>query len=462
MKSIPVFYTSKLVASSHSFSPSAGKPRLVVESWKKLGIPISILDPKPLTREEICTAHTRSYVDQILNCERDNGFENRLPEVAESLPYTTAAFVEAAREAVRNGQVAVAPVAGFHHAHHDYARGFCTFNGLVIAAQLLKQEGWVKKVGILDFDQHYGDGTVDIIRQRELKGWLSQYSAGAQYYSPGQAQDFLKRIPSLVEKFADCDILLYQAGADPHIYDPLGGWLTTEQLKVRDELVFISAKALGIPVAWNLAGGYQPDIRKVLDIHDNTLRTCWDVYGEALPKDYGIDIPTDPVSNKFSANVYEVFATLISEPGIKGLASTVFDPEILRLACIEKVRRDKQIVSDVKEFSLNFIAHRHPEWADELVSFWDEGIGFGWNVFVVDETPASLYERVTFRPYRFSGTALITLTPLPIRLPGFDCELHEEYAICRFNEHASPLTKAEEKIWGDLNELQSPPSWQNC
>jgi acetoin utilization deacetylase AcuC-like enzyme len=149
----------------------------------------------------------------------------------------------------------------------------------VIAAQLLKREGLVNKVGILDFDQHYGDGTVDIIRHRELKEWLSQYSAGSEYYRAGQAKGFLERIPSLVDRFSGCDILLYQAGADPHIYDPLGGWLTTEQLKARDQLVFISAKALGIPVAWNLAGGYQPDIRKVLDIHDNTLQVCWDVYG---------------------------------------------------------------------------------------------------------------------------------------------------------------------------------------
>jgi hypothetical protein len=35
---------------------------------------------------------------------------------------------------------------------------------------------------------------------------------------------------------ADCDVLLYQAGADPHINDPLGGWLTTAQLRERDRI----------------------------------------------------------------------------------------------------------------------------------------------------------------------------------------------------------------------------------
>ena len=282
MKSLPVFYTPKQVAHIVSFSPSAKKPSLVVESWKKLGIPIDIKEPLPLKRDQIATAHTRSYVDRILDCEIDNGFENRLQEVASSLPYTTGAFVAAAREAVRNSQVAVAPVSGFHHAHHAYARGFCTFNGLIIAAQLLKQEGLANKVGILDFDHHYGDGTVDIIRERDLKAWLTQYSAGAEYYSPGQAKGFLDRVPSLVERFRGCDVILYQAGADPHIHDPLGGWLSTSQIKVRDFIVFKTAKQLGIPVAWNLAGGYQESIRNVLDIHDNTLEVCWEVYGDAI------------------------------------------------------------------------------------------------------------------------------------------------------------------------------------
>ena len=71
-------------------------------------------------------------------------------------------------------------------------------------------------------------------------------------------------------------------GADPHINDPLGGWLTTEQLAERDRLVFSAAKRLGIPIAWNLAGGYQIDedggISKVIEIHNNTMLACTETY----------------------------------------------------------------------------------------------------------------------------------------------------------------------------------------
>ena len=278
MKSIPVFYSPKLVANAYSYSPSAGKPSLVIESWKELSIPIDIRESVPVTEEELCQAHGKTYVQKVLACQADNGFGNRFSEVAASLLYTNGAFLSASREALRNGKVAIAPVSGFHHACHDNGGGYCTFNGLVVAAQVLKKEGLVNKVGILDFDQHYGDGTVDIIRVRQLGDWLFQYSAGAEYRRADQAEGFLKRIPDLVNRFNDCDIILYQAGADPHVADPLGGWLTTVQLAERDRLVFENAKSWNIPIVWNLAGGYQEYFRGVLNIHDNTLKACAKVY----------------------------------------------------------------------------------------------------------------------------------------------------------------------------------------
>jgi acetoin utilization deacetylase AcuC-like enzyme len=80
----------------------------------------------------------------------------------------------------------------------------------------------------------------------------------------------------------DCDIVLYQAGADPHVSDPYGGWLTTPELRRRDAMVFDALSSHKVPVVWNLAGGYQvePDgsIPKVLEVHDNTMAECVRVY----------------------------------------------------------------------------------------------------------------------------------------------------------------------------------------
>jgi len=281
---LKVFYTPKMVAIFENYSPSPAKPIKVVESWKNLGIPFEIVEPVPATKVELYMAHEEYYVDGVLNCAKDNGFGNMLQVVADSLPYTVGSMTSAAIEAVQNGKVAVAPCSGFHHAGIDWPQGFCTFNGLIVAAYKLKNKRLADKVGILDFDMHYGNGTTDIIKKRHLD-WIVHLSAGSKYYRQDQAEEFLGLIPKMMNLMSDCDVILYQAGADPHINDPLGGWLTTEQLAERDQIVFTMTKRLGIPIAWNLAGGYQVDedgsIRPVLDIHDNTFRICHEIYSEA-------------------------------------------------------------------------------------------------------------------------------------------------------------------------------------
>ena len=86
--------------------------------------------------------------------------------------------------------------------------------------------------------------------------------------------------------FVECDIILYQAGADAHHNDLLGGFLNNKQMSERDRVVFQEAKKMNIPLVWNLAGGYQvdidtdgkQDISKILTLHSNTLQECINVY----------------------------------------------------------------------------------------------------------------------------------------------------------------------------------------
>lgn len=264
---MPVFYRPEQSADSGGYSPSASKPALAVESWQRLGTPLDIRTFEPLSRDQIKRAHAGAFVDGILDLRLDNGHGNRSPALAASLPYTTGSLLAAAQEAIANGIGAVSPTSGFHHAAFERAGGFCTLNGLMIAAQNLD----VQKVGVLDFDQHYGDGTDDIIDRLGLQGRVIHRGHPGR----GGAERWLKTIPGTLAAFADCDVVLYQAGADPHVNDPLGHWLTTDQMRRRDRAVFEGLRHLGVPVAWNLAGGYQKaadgSIRAVLDLHDNTL-----------------------------------------------------------------------------------------------------------------------------------------------------------------------------------------------
>jgi len=283
MNIIPVFFTPKMVADSESASPSAAKPSKVVDSWQRK-FQIAVIEPERVTIEEFARAHDRQFVFDILGGKRANGFGNHSQAVAESLPYTSGSMLSAARHVLKHGGAAAAPCSGFHHAEYSSAMGYCTFNGLMVTALALKEEGLAKRVGILDLDMHYGNGTDNIIAARKAHEWVQHFTAGATFMFENHVEAFFKRLPEELDKMKDCDVVLYQAGADPHIDDPNGGWLTTEELRQRDAVVFDALKASKVPVAWNLAGGYQiePDgsIPKVLEIHDNTMRECVRAFGQ--------------------------------------------------------------------------------------------------------------------------------------------------------------------------------------
>ena len=268
-KKIPVFYRPVMCADAECFSKSPTKPALAVDAWQSAGIPIEIKSFDPLTRSEIAVAHDDQMVDDVLDLKIPNGFGNKSAAVAASLPYTSGSMRAAAHEALLNGIGAVSPTSGFHHAGYDFNGGFCTFNGLMIAAIPLLKDGW--KVGILDCDMHYGNGTEDIASHFKLpRRKLPRHSQGS--LEDFEVEPWLKTLPAFIaHQFANCDVVLYQAGADPHVDDPLGGWLTTEQLFERDRIVFNTLRGLRIPCAFDLAGGYNPDFSKVIEIHLNTM-----------------------------------------------------------------------------------------------------------------------------------------------------------------------------------------------
>jgi acetoin utilization deacetylase AcuC-like enzyme len=274
---IPVFYSEELIADADSFSPSSGKPKPAVEAWRAADLPIDWRLIVPATFEELSAAHDPGYVLGILSGLLENGFANCRPEVARSLPFTSGAMLCAARLALSDG-IACAPVSGFHHANYASAGGFCTFNGLMVTAARLLAEGQIKRIMILDCDMHYGNGTDEIIARLGLAEIVDNATFGRWFAKPAQAERYLEYLVREVARFHDFDLVLYQAGADVHVDDPLGGVLTTEQMRIRDETVFRAAKAAGVPLAWNLAGGYQEPLSNVLALHTQTMRECVNAY----------------------------------------------------------------------------------------------------------------------------------------------------------------------------------------
>lgn len=287
MKQIPVFYNPAMVVEIDLESPSPKKPREVVTEWRQR-YPVEVIDFAPLSEADFCLAHKAEHVDGIISLKIANGMDTRHQEVVDSLYWTTASFYAAAKHALGH-RIAVSPTSGFHHAGHDFSWGFCTFNGLLIAALKLLNSGVVKQVGILDFDYHQGDGSQDIIDKLVLSE-LVLHRTGKIHYTR-EKQAFLQELPDLLETLKCVDILFYQAGADQHENDPLGGFLNNAEMRERDLQVFRFAKAHNIPIVWNLAGGYQEErteqgrcIQKVLDIHNATMETCMEVYLDKRPE----------------------------------------------------------------------------------------------------------------------------------------------------------------------------------
>jgi hypothetical protein len=110
---LPIHYTTKMVADANSYSPSAGKPVQVMDSWADLGLPLDIVAPAPVSVDQFSLAHDRAFVEGVLSGKINNGFGNKLASVAASLPYTSGVMLSAARAALTKSMGRDCPLFGF-------------------------------------------------------------------------------------------------------------------------------------------------------------------------------------------------------------------------------------------------------------------------------------------------------------------------------------------------------------
>lgn len=266
-------------------SPSARKPQELAELLKQYD-GIEFIEPQPLSIDDFKLCHDPAYVDGVMSLQLENGFGSRSQAICDSLPYTNGAMYDAALAATIDTPTC-ALVSGFHHAgYHGWAKlgYYCTFNGLMITAcKLLSQ---YNRVAIIDADMHWGNGT-DSILSKQPNDRIYHFSFGRYYTEPKFAWRYLDKLGSNGGIERDLtefkpSVILYQAGADVHVDDPFGGVLTTEEMYLRDYLMFSIAKRLQVPIVWNLAGGYQVgsdgSIDKVLELHLNTFKACQHAY----------------------------------------------------------------------------------------------------------------------------------------------------------------------------------------
>jgi acetoin utilization deacetylase AcuC-like enzyme len=265
---------------------------------------ILIESPAPITESDLLRVHSAEYVSAVRTGEPRALAESQKfpwsPELYPSVLLTNGGVLAAAQQALVSGSSG-ALASGFHHACADHGEGFCTFNGLVVAAESLRASGRIRTAAVLDLDLHYGNGTASLAASRPWVRALSIYGNdywnnepfrdvrtrhhedGPNHFSVplvptgGSDRDTLletldQSLPWLIDGGVP-DILLYQAGADPLRDDPYSPLdLNHADLMERDLRVFQFARSHRIPIAWVLAGGYTRDVRKVVEVHLNTAR----------------------------------------------------------------------------------------------------------------------------------------------------------------------------------------------
>jgi acetoin utilization deacetylase AcuC-like enzyme len=270
---VRVFYSPDYVGASHAFDTTR-KAMWVANSLARSPIPdIELVVPVPLTRERVAEVHDPRYVwavetGQPRSLAESQGFRwdaGLWPMVLASNGGAVAAACAALEDGV-SGSLS----SGLHHAKYGTGDGFCTFNGLVIAAKAALAAG-AKSVLILDLDAHCGGGTASLIAGESGIRQLDVSVCNFDSY-PGSEQsqlvvvttgsDYLRTIRRVLEEVDrrgdSFDLCLYNAGMDPSEDCLIGGkaGITSDLLAERERLVFDWASVRRLPIAFVLAGGY--------------------------------------------------------------------------------------------------------------------------------------------------------------------------------------------------------------
>ena len=292
-----VFYTDRFtlpLPQGHRF-PSQKyrllRERVADSSWMQGH---KLIEPEAISHGDLLRVHNEDYVNRVLRGElsaaevRRIGFPWSEAMVERSLRATGATYM-ATLAALQDGR-AVTLAGGTHHACIDHGEGYCVFNDCAVAACAMHAAGAVRRVLVVDLDVHQGNGTADIMREREWCYTFSMHAAKnypfrkiasdcdiefADGTSDAEYLDMLETALEYVWAAARPDLVFYLAGADPFEGDGLGRLaLTKHGLLQRDRMVIQRAQTEGVPLVVTMAGGYGINIQDTVDIH---YQTVWQV-----------------------------------------------------------------------------------------------------------------------------------------------------------------------------------------
>ena len=260
----------------------------VIENFKKLDNK-NLVWKKPSNFEQsiLIKTHTKDYIKQVNLSFPQSGLKfldgdtvvspGSKDATKDAVGSIISAIDGVEKKEFKNAFCCVRPPG--HHAEKEKAMGFCIFNNVAVGANYLIEKYKYKKIAIIDFDVHHGNGTQDIFYNDKNVLYISTH----QYpYYPGSGSEkengkynnvlnipleagttgneYLNAYEKVLNKLKEFkpEFLLFSAGFDAHIDDPLAQLrLSSEDFyKITKRTLEVSKPFCNGNIVSILEGGY--------------------------------------------------------------------------------------------------------------------------------------------------------------------------------------------------------------
>ncbi|KAL5993053.1 Polyamine deacetylase hdac10 [Asimina triloba] len=262
---------------------------------------IEIQNFRPASVDDIASVHTRNYViglEKAMSTASENGLvfiEGSGPTYATATTFEESLIAAGAGISLIDSVVAASkvsqnPPVGFalirppgHHAIPKGPMGFCVFGNIAVAARYAQRVHGLKRVLIIDFDVHHGNGTNDAFYEDPDILFISTHQNGS-YPGTGKFEDigqgngkgmtlniplpggsgdnamrsvFDEVIAPSAQRFKP-DIILVSAGYDAHVLDPLASlqFTTATYYMLASNIKQLARQLCGGRCVFFLEGGY--------------------------------------------------------------------------------------------------------------------------------------------------------------------------------------------------------------
>ena len=277
---------------------------VIIDNFKKLNNKNLIWKKPSIVKNEILkTTHDSTYVDFVQNSFPKNELlfldgDTIISPGSKEATIDAVGSIIAAIDGVENKEFenafcAVRPPG--HHAKKNKAMGFCIYNNVAVGAHYLIEKYNYKRIAIIDFDVHHGNGTQDIFYNEEKVLYISTH----QYpFYPGSgsesekgkynnifniplpagttSEEYLNAYEFILKKIEEFNpnFILLSAGFDAHKLDPIGQFnlISDDFYTITKRILSLSKKCCEGKVVSILEGGYDlKALQESTEFHVNAL-----------------------------------------------------------------------------------------------------------------------------------------------------------------------------------------------